>query len=444
MMIRRLSRSLSFLSAFFGAWTLIRSPKGVPGGFVWLPKLWAGAWAPFLSIAGALGALLGLATGDKTAFWIGFFGAAAGYKHTVKVTRPHDAFVQAFGIDWEQRLSPDLWVRQRRPYQLIQPLGPLPSGERNVSLGGWAVDGKPLLCDIWTPPAAVPRSGLAVIYLHGSLWQALDKDFLTRPLFERLAAQGHVVMDLAYSLAPEAGLPQMVGEVKQAISWMKSHAAARRLDPERVVLMGASGGGHLALLAAYTPNHPAFQAQEIKTDTSVRAAVSLYGITDLAAFFDEYGRSNPKQPAYAAHASDALRPRIHDRTVLDNMLTRSRMLPAYRYSNLPGGPLLLIDLLGGTVNEVPEVYRLYSPLTHVGPHCPPTLQIFGGDDFVIDASQGWRLHRALREAGIPSVYVEFPDTVHGFDQYFGVSRRVAPAAQMATNDIERFLALMAS
>jgi hypothetical protein len=40
------------------------------------------------------------------------------------------------------------------------------------------------------------------------------------------------------------------------------------------------------------------------------------------------------------------------------------------------------------------------------------------------------------------VYVELPDTVHGFDQYFGVSRRIAPAAQVTTNDIEQFLALM--
>jgi hypothetical protein len=37
---------------------------------------------------------------------------------------------------------------------------------------------------------------------------------------------------------------------------------------------------------------------------------------------------------------------------------------------------------------------------------------------------------------------ELPDAVHGFDQYFGVSRQVAPAAQVATCDIERFLALM--
>jgi acetyl esterase/lipase len=61
---------------------------------------------------------------------------------------------------------------------------------------------------------------------------------------------------------------------------------------------------------------------------------------------------------------------------------------------------------------------------------------------VIDASQGRKLHHALQTVNVPSVYIELPDTVHAFDQYIGVSRRIAPAAQAATNDIEQFLAMM--
>ena len=61
---------------------------------------------------------------------------------------------------------------------------------------------------------------------------------------------------------------------------------------------------------------------------------------------------------------------------------------------------------------------------------------------MVDSSQGRRLHQALQKAGVPSIYVELPDTVHAFDGYIGVSPRVAPAAQVAANDIEQFLALM--
>jgi acetyl esterase/lipase len=109
---------------------------------------------------------------------------------------------------------------------------------------------------------------------------------------------------------------------------------------------------------------------------------------------------------------------------------------------MPGGALLLIDLLGGTPKETPDVYWLASPIAHVGTHCPPTLQIFAEQDFVISPSHGRRLHLALQNARATSVYIQIPGTVHGFDQYFGVSRRIAPAAQSATYDLERFLALM--
>jgi acetyl esterase/lipase len=433
----------SYLSAFFGAWTLIRSPPGIAGGLVWLPKLWAGAWAPFFAVAGGLGALLGWACGDRRALWCGLLGAAMAVRHTVRVTARHDGFAEVLGPDWEAQIRPDLRARlPSKRYRFLQPKPPAVPGQRDVNLGARAEADEPLLCDIWEPPSGVARTGLAVIYLHGSLWQSLDKDFLTQPLFRRLAGQGHVVVDVAYSLAPKANLDRMVGDVRQAIAWIKTHAAEYGVDPDRVVLMGASGGGHLALLAAYTADHPACQSKGLGAELSVRAVLSMYGVTDLVAFFHEYGRANPKQPERSSQIRDGLRPRLHDKTALDRFFTKSRVFPSYRYGNMPGGALLLIDMLGGTLSEVPEAYRQGSPIAHVGPRCPPTLQVFGEDDFCIHPSHGRRLHQALRRAGVTSVYVEYPDTVHGFDQYFGVSRRVAPAAQAATHDFERFLALM--
>jgi acetyl esterase/lipase len=401
--MRKLSRTLGFLSAFFGIFTWVRSPSGKAGGLIWLPKLWAGAWAPFLSIAGGVGAFLGLVSGDKAAFWTGLFGALAGYRHTVQITRGPDSFTPTFGKDWEQKIQPDLWMRSQRRYQLLQPARRLQYGQKNVSLGNRAAGGKPLLCDIWMPSDPSMRSGLAVIYLHGSLWQALDKDFLIGSLFGRLVHQGHVILDLAYSLAPEANLKDMVGEVKYAIGSMKSHAAEYGINPERVVLMGHSGGAHLALLAAYTPGHKALQGKNLKMDSSVRAVVSICGITDLASFFDEYAVSNPGQPVTGDQIADDLRPRLHDQTMIDKLITRWRLFTPYRFGNMPGGPLLLHYLLGGSLKEVPKEYRLYSPITHVSPQCPPTLQIFGDNDFIISAAHGRRLHQALQAAGVPSV-----------------------------------------
>jgi acetyl esterase/lipase len=408
-----------------------------------MPKLLAGAWAPLLAFLGGLGAALGWFSRDSRAIWTGLLGAALGIRHTIVVTREPPGFDQAFGPSWRDRLPAGLKPRLTAArYRLIQPAPPVVPGQRNVNLAPSGATGQPLLCDIWQPPAGVPRTGLALIYLHGGAWQAFDKDFLTQPLFRRLAGQGHLILDLAYSLAPGADLNRMLGDVKQAVIWLKSHASQYAIHPERLVLMGVSGGAHLALLAAYAPHHPAFLSIYPQADMSIRAVISLYGVTDLSAFFQEYGRSTRRQPQYSTQITDDLRPRLYDRTWLDKFLTRSRIFPAYRHGNLPGGALLLVNLLGGTLNEIPHVYRLASPLAHVGPHCPPTLQLCAGQDFFIAASHGRRLHQALCAAGVPSVHIEYPESVHGFDQYFAVSRRIAPAAQAATCDIERFLGLV--
>jgi len=50
-----------------------------------------------------------------------------------------------------------------------------------------------------------------------------------------------------------------------------------------------------------------------------------------------------------------------------------------------------------------------------------------------------RLHQSLQTAGVKSIYLEYPNTGHGFDL---ILPRLSPAAQAATHDVERFLALV--
>ena len=147
------------------------------------------------------------------------------------------------------------------------------------------------------------RAGTAIVYLHGSAWYILDKDVLTRPLFRHLAAQGHVVMDVAYRLCPEVDVAGMVGDAKLVVAWMKANASQFGISPDRVALMGASAGGHVALLAAYTPNHSRLTPEELRgVDTSVMAMVSYYGVPDLRAY-DKHSTALlanvPQQPVTA-------------------------------------------------------------------------------------------------------------------------------------------------
>jgi hypothetical protein len=75
--MKRLARCLSLFSATVGLWLFIRASSGLIGGMLWLPKLLAGAWAPFTALAGGIGALLGLLHRDRLAARAGLFGVWA-------------------------------------------------------------------------------------------------------------------------------------------------------------------------------------------------------------------------------------------------------------------------------------------------------------------------------------------------------------------------------
>ena len=416
-----IARILSFFSLVLSALSRV-CLRGTPAVLLSLLKLPSGALTPVLALAGAVGAALGLVERDPVAVGTGALGAALAVDHVRRVVKPHGGFARAFGRDWPaqvpERLRPRLHPRRYTP---LPPDPPEVLWQRDVVIGVHHETGDPLLADLWQPPAGTPRTGLAVIYLHGSGWHYLDKDFAgsTRRFFRHLAAQGHVVLDVAYTLAPKAQLLPMLADVKRAIAWMKEHATAYRINPQRVVLAGGSAGGHLALLAAYTANQPDFQPADVAGDTSVRGVVSSYGVSDLAALQSEL-----------FHIPYPLGS--------DEILKSLRLLP----EGAPPVPAkdLIAGLLGGTPEEQPELCRIGSPINHVGSHCPPTLLLHGAHDFGLDPEvQSGRLHKALRAAGVPSVYVELPESDHAFDLFF---TRVSPAFQAALYDVERFLAIL--
>ena len=169
---------------------------------------------------------------------------------------------------------------------------PEPSWERDIAF--WTIPDteRKLLCDLWRPGNG-NVSGLAIIYFHGSAWHMLDKDFLTRPFFRHLVAQGHTVMDVAYRLCPEVDIYGMIGDVKRAIAWMKANASRYGVDPKKIVLGGGSAGCHLALLAAYTPQLPELTPADIEdADLSACGVISYYGPTDLLACCEYENQQN--------------------------------------------------------------------------------------------------------------------------------------------------------
>jgi acetyl esterase/lipase len=385
-----------------------------------VPQLVAVSLSPFLAALALLGTVLGVLAGAPLAAVAGVLSAAISIIYILKVTAPQPGFDRAFGKGWQQRIPTDQGARMlKRRWNILLPRTAEPAVERDLPF--WTIPGtdRQLLCDVWQPPAGVPRSSLAMIYLHGSAWWILDKDLGTRPFFRQLAAQGHVIMDVAYRLCPEVDIYGMIGDAKRAVAWMKANARRYQVDPERVVLSGGSAGAHLALLAAYTPQLPALTPSELEDcDLSVRAVVSYYGPNDLRATYQHLDQTRVVDlPEIEIGLPDAEEMR-------KDMMNAGRM----------------DTLLGGHLHQVPEMYALGSPVTHVQPGCPPTLLIQGEPDVIVPASGTRVLYQRLRECGMPAVNIIYPLANHAFDLLFP---QVSPAAHAALYDVERFLALVA-
>jgi acetyl esterase/lipase len=298
---------------------------------------------------------------------------------------------------------------------------------------------RPLLCDLWSPPVGVAPSGLALVYFHGSAWVLLDKDFATRTLFSHLAAQGHVIMDVAYRLYPETDIEGMVGDVRRSIAWMKAHGEEFGVKPDRIVVGGGSAGAHLALLAAYTEGHPELTPPDLyvgperrRVDTSVRGVLAWYGPVDLPACYlhfrnDALAVKQPDPPAWDAPPS--------------GWMSRWMGASARRLGVQKSGGAGRLDwILEGSPAQVPERYALLSPSSHVHRDCPATLLMQGTVDIIVPRAAAEALRDRMREVGAPMALLMLPRVDHAFDL---VATRWSPSARKSIWHAERFLAHLA-
>ena len=407
---------LAYLSAINGILLFMRPRDNALNLLVWFPKLIGAALSPVMGIIGILGALSGLVKRDWNLSLVGFLGVGLAARFMAEIPDGRDQFRSVFGSDVDDSLP-----TRRRGSVDFQP---------NLVIGQKPKSGKPFVADLWQPQEDSPRSGLGIIYAHGSGWRVGDKDMLTRPFFRSLVGEGHVVLDIAYSLFPEADIPTMVREVNQAIIWMKDNRQAYQVNPGRIVLMGGSAGAHLSLLAAYAPEQPEFQPGDDNSDTSVRGVIAYYPPADLRDTFTQTQKLVSRKQHPIDNLANALFTRIFE---LHPDSSSQDVHDGSEYENY------MINILGGSVEKIPEVYDLLSPIKHVCKDSPPTLLLQGSDD-VFDLAPAVRgLQQALVQAGVPAILVEYPHTEHGFDL---ILPQISPVARAATREVERFLACL--
>lgn len=224
--------------------------------------------------------------------------------------------------------------------------------------------------DVYRRRGLAPGLHPAILQIHGGSWRGGNRRQQGRPLLHRLAQKGWICVAASYPLVPDATFPEPLIGLKRAVAWMRDSGRRYGIDPSFVAVTGGSAGGHLAALVALTGNRPEYQPGFEADDTSVQAAIPVYGIYDF----------------------------------LNRNKTRDEW------------PIIPRAVMKADKVEAEDRYREASPLDQIHTDAPPFLVIHGSHDSVVPAREAEQFVAALRaQSGTPVGYAEIPGATHAFD-----------------------------
>jgi acetyl esterase/lipase len=218
-----------------------------------------------------------------------------------------------------------------------------------------SIEGKSLQLDIYKPQSLKGPAPL-LVFLHGGGWVKGDRaDML--PLLLDFARRGYVTATVSYRLG--GPYPECVEDVSDAVNWFYTHRDEYGYDADRIALVGASAGAHLAMLAGYGWREQTTASDTAKTSYRIKAVVNIFGPVDMTTSF---ARNHP----------------------------------------------MAISFMAKSYEEAPELYKEASPLEYVDENSPPTMIIQGTSDELVPNSQADQLKERLDSLGVPCVDYRFP------------------------------------
>ena len=238
------------------------------------------------------------------------------------------------------------------------------------------VEGSSLKLDLYRDANAVGKKPL-IVWVHGGAWRAGSRKGM--PL-KAMVSQGYVIASVDYRLTPVAPFPANVHDIKAAIRFLKTNASKFGIDSKRVVIAGASAGGHLASLVGLSNGVEKLEGsvgENLDQNSDVQAVVSFYGASDLTTILSQ---STP-----------------HGLSV---------RVPALKL------------LLGGSPEEKLELARLASPVSHLDQKDPPVLLIHGDADNQMPFAQSKALKKACGEKKIRCELITIPGGGHGGKAFY--------------------------
>jgi acetyl esterase/lipase len=227
-----------------------------------------------------------------------------------------------------------------------------------TTIGGW--NGK---MDLYLPS----HNGLSplLINIHGGGWNKGVKE--SQSGFNTFFKAGFAVANIEYRLSGQATAPAAVEDARCALIYLIKNAKQLNIDVNRIVVMGGSSGGHLALMAGLLGNDHRFDNNCTGVDNiKVAAIIDKYGITD-----------------------------VWDWAYGPNLTSKSAT-----------------QWLGSKAKD--EAFaKSVSPISYVNKNSPPVFIVHGDADPTVPYQESVALHKKLQEMGVTTKFITIPGGLHG-------------------------------
>lgn len=134
----------------------------------------------------------------------------------------------------------------------------------------------------WHMPKERKTQAIQIIYSGGSYMGNAPDGFEVAPARRYLNEKGMAVVTMKYRTPrPLGGLAKHTTawqDLQRAVRIVRSEAAAKGLDPDRIGIMGSSAGGHLTLMGATSSKHRSYWPIDDvdKIPCNVQWAVAIY------------------------------------------------------------------------------------------------------------------------------------------------------------------------
>lgn len=218
---------------------------------------------------------------------------------------------------------------------------------------GW--EGK---MDLYLPPKDKGPSPV-VINIHGGGWNKGSKESQTG--FNTFFKKGYAVANIAYRLSQVAPAPAAVEDTRCALIYLIKNAKALNIDINKIVIMGGSAGGHLALMGGLLGNDTRFDSNcKGLNNVKVAAIINKYGIAELGDW-----------------------------------------------------PSKSLNMWLGDQIKNPAFVQSVSPIYHVKKNSPPVFIVHGDADPVVSYQQSVKLKKKLDEMGVKNTFITVEGGGHG-------------------------------